>query len=67
VAKTLTTVDRLALERVKSTILDIQRYSLDDGPRLRTNIFLKGARFAAVGAATRNHKRRSPSSDTKTP
>ena len=40
-AKTLTTVARLALERVENTILAIQRYSFDEEPRLRTNIFLR--------------------------
>jgi pyruvate formate lyase activating enzyme len=42
VAKALTTVDRLALERVEGTVFDIQSYSLDDGPGLRTSVFLKG-------------------------
>ena len=34
--------ERRALEQVKGTIFDIQRYSVHDGPGLRTNVFLKG-------------------------
>jgi pyruvate formate lyase activating enzyme len=42
VASALTTVDRLTLERVEGIVFDIQSYSLDDGPGLRTSVFLKG-------------------------
>ncbi|OIO96834.1 MAG: hypothetical protein AUK03_03355 [Anaerolineae bacterium CG2_30_64_16] len=38
----LATSERLRLERVEGTIFDIQRYSLHDGPGLRTNVFFKG-------------------------
>jgi len=30
------------LERVEGTVFDVQRYSLHDGPGLRTSVFLKG-------------------------
>jgi pyruvate formate lyase activating enzyme len=38
----LTTEEQIRLERVEGIVFDIQRYSLHDGPGLRTNIFLKG-------------------------
>ena len=38
----LSSAERSALERVEGTVFDIQRYSLDDGPGLRTAVFLKG-------------------------
>ncbi len=41
-AKTLSTAEREVLERVEGTVFDIQRYSLHDGPGLRTSVFLKG-------------------------
>jgi pyruvate formate lyase activating enzyme len=34
--------EREHLEKVEGVIFDIQRYSLHDGPGLRTNVFLKG-------------------------
>jgi glycyl-radical enzyme activating protein/glucokinase-like ROK family protein len=34
--------ERTRLEQVEGVIFDIQRYSLHDGPGLRTNVFLKG-------------------------
>jgi pyruvate formate lyase activating enzyme len=34
--------ERAACEAVEGTIFDIQRYSLHDGPGLRTNVFFKG-------------------------
>ena len=30
------------LEQVEGIVFDIQRYSVHDGPGLRTNVFLKG-------------------------
>jgi pyruvate formate lyase activating enzyme len=36
------TRERAALETVTGIVFDVQRYSLHDGPGLRTNIFLKG-------------------------
>ena len=39
---TLTPLDRTQLEAVEGIVFDIQRYSVHDGPGLRTNVFLKG-------------------------
>ncbi len=41
-AAPLSNAERTALERVEGTVFDVQRYSLDDGPGLRTAVFLKG-------------------------
>ena len=41
-AEPLTEAGRTRLEAVEGTIFDIQRYSLHDGPGLRTNVFFKG-------------------------
>ena len=41
-AEPLTETARVRLEAVEGTIFDIQRYSLHDGPGLRTNVFFKG-------------------------
>lgn len=38
----LTTEERSQLEAVRGVVFDIQRYSLHDGPGVRTNVFLKG-------------------------
>jgi hypothetical protein len=38
----LTSFERDRLLAVEGIILDVQRYSLHDGPGLRTDIFLKG-------------------------
>jgi pyruvate formate lyase activating enzyme len=40
--KPLSASERAALEHVEGIVFDIQRYSLHDGPGLRTNVFLKG-------------------------
>jgi glycyl-radical enzyme activating protein/glucokinase-like ROK family protein len=40
--KPLTEAKREQLEQVQGVIFDIQRYSLHDGPGLRTNVFLSG-------------------------
>jgi pyruvate formate lyase activating enzyme len=34
--------ERRQLEQVEGVVFDVQRYSLHDGPGLRTNVFLKG-------------------------
>ncbi len=34
--------EKIQLEKVEGIVFDIQRYSLHDGPGLRTNVFLKG-------------------------
>ncbi|MCP5112279.1 MAG: glycyl-radical enzyme activating protein [bacterium] len=41
-AKPLSTAERQRLEKVEGTVFDLQRYSLHDGPGLRTSVFLKG-------------------------
>ncbi len=38
----LSLAERTRLEQVEGIVFDIQRYSLHDGPGLRTNVFLKG-------------------------
>ncbi len=38
----LTSAERARLEAVQGVVFDIQRYSLHDGPGLRTNVFLSG-------------------------
>jgi pyruvate formate lyase activating enzyme len=38
----LTSAERARLAAVEGAVFDIQRYSLHDGPGLRTNVFLKG-------------------------
>jgi pyruvate formate lyase activating enzyme len=39
--RSLASADRAELENVEGVIFDIQRYSLHDGPGLRTNVFFK--------------------------
>lgn len=39
---TLTPTESARLEAVEGIVFDIQRYSVHDGPGLRTNVFLKG-------------------------
>jgi pyruvate formate lyase activating enzyme len=41
-ARPLSAAEREVLERMEGTVFDIQRYSLHDGPGLRTSVFLKG-------------------------
>jgi glycyl-radical enzyme activating protein/glucokinase-like ROK family protein len=38
----LTLAERARLEQVEGVVFDVQRYSLHDGPGLRTNVFMKG-------------------------
>ncbi len=40
--KPLTSIERERFEQVEGVVFDIQRYSLHDGPGLRTNVFLSG-------------------------
>lgn len=40
----------------KGRIFDIQKYSVHDGPGIRTIVFLKAAFSAAAGAVIRNHR-----------
>ena len=41
----------------RGMVFDIQRWSLHDGPGIRTIVFLKGVRCGARGAATRSRRR----------
>jgi pyruvate formate lyase activating enzyme len=41
-SRELGSVERIELQRVQGLVFDLQRYSLHDGPGLRTNVFLKG-------------------------
>lgn len=38
----LAEAERAALESMRGVVFDVQRYSVHDGPGLRTNVFLKG-------------------------
>jgi glycyl-radical enzyme activating protein/glucokinase-like ROK family protein len=38
----VTSAERAALESVEGYVFDVQRFSLHDGPGVRTNVFLKG-------------------------
>jgi pyruvate formate lyase activating enzyme len=42
VPEPLSLAERARLKQVEGIVFDIQRYSLHDGPGLRTNVFLKG-------------------------
>ena len=42
--------------QTKGRIFDIQRYSVHDGPGIRTIVFLKAVYFDAAGAVIRNHR-----------
>ena len=41
-ATALLATERGALERTEGTVIDVQRFSLEDGPGVRTSVFLKG-------------------------
>ncbi len=41
----------------QGVVFDIQRWSLHDGPGIRTNVFLKDVHFPVNGAAIRSHRR----------
>jgi len=40
----------------KALLFNIQKFSLHDGPGIRTADFLKAARFAVSGVRIRNHR-----------
>lgn len=56
-ATQLSNAERTALERVEGTVFDIQRYSLDDGPGLRTAVFLKGCPLRCAWCANPESQR----------
>jgi pyruvate formate lyase activating enzyme len=49
-----------ALQRMEGTVFDIQRYSLDDGPGLRTVVFLKGCPLRCVWCSNPESQRMRP-------
>jgi pyruvate formate lyase activating enzyme len=49
--------ERSVLERVEGTVFDVQRYSLDDGPGLRTAVFLKGCPLRCAWCANPESQR----------
>jgi pyruvate formate lyase activating enzyme len=59
-ATLLSTAERSALERVEGTVFDIQRYSLDDGPGLRTAVFFKGCPLRCAWCSNPESQRVSP-------
>jgi pyruvate formate lyase activating enzyme len=56
----LTASQRVRLEKVEGVIFDIQRYSLHDGPGLRTNVFLKGCPLDCQWCANPESQRLQP-------
>ncbi len=51
---------RRRLEQVEGIVFDIQRYSLHDGPGLRTNVFLKGCPLNCAWCANPESQRLQP-------
>jgi pyruvate formate lyase activating enzyme len=58
--KLLTLSERARLEKVEGVIFDIQRYSLHDGPGLRTNVFFKGCPLSCQWCANPESQRPQP-------
>ena len=56
----LTPSERQRLEQVEGIVFDIQRYSLHDGPGLRTNVFLKGCPLRCAWCANPESQRTQP-------
>jgi glycyl-radical enzyme activating protein/glucokinase-like ROK family protein len=59
-AVVLSSVERKRLEKVEGTVFDVQRYSLDDGPGLRTSVFLKGCPLRCVWCSNPESQRIKP-------
>lgn len=57
---TLTPAERERLEQTKGIIFDVQRYSLHDGPGLRTNIFFKGCPLRCLWCANPESQQMEP-------
>jgi ferredoxin len=53
----LSNAERSALEHVEGNVFDVQRYSLDDGPGLRTAVFLKGCPLRCAWCANPESQR----------
>jgi pyruvate formate lyase activating enzyme len=47
-------------EEIKGVVLNIQRYSLDDGPGLRTTVFLKGCPLSCLWCSNPESQKPSP-------
>jgi pyruvate formate lyase activating enzyme len=56
----LASTSRGELEAVEGVITDIQRYSLHDGPGLRTNVFFKGCSLRCAWCANPETQRQQP-------
>lgn len=56
----LTPTERNQLEQVEGVIFDVQRYSLHDGPGLRTSVFLKGCPLRCQWCANPESQRLQP-------
>ncbi len=56
-ATPLSNAARSELEGVEGTVFDVQRYSLDDGPGLRTAVFLKGCPLRCAWCANPESQR----------
>ena len=56
----LTDVERQDLEQIEGIIFDIQRYSVHDGPGLRTNVFLKGCPLRCAWCANPESQQMQP-------
>ena len=56
----LSEAERLRLAKVEGVVFDIQRYSLHDGPGLRTAVFLKGCPLRCPWCANPESQKRQP-------
>lgn len=59
-AQQLTATERAQLEQVEGFVFDVQRYSLHDGPGLRTSVFLKGCPLRCQWCANPESQRPQP-------
>jgi len=57
---TLTTAERRALESTPGVIFDVQRFSLHDGPGLRTDVFFKGCSLHCAWCCNPESQRPAP-------
>jgi len=58
--KRLMTPERERLKKVEGVIFDVQRFSVHDGPGIRTNVFLKGCPLRCPWCANPEGQRLSP-------
>lgn len=59
-AALLSTADRVALAATRGVVFDVQRFSVHDGPGLRTNVFLKGCPLRCPWCANPESQRAAP-------